>query len=97
MLSVPGVLLEVEACLPPPSPDIDISPAVIPAGVSTTLSIQGLDVADGAWLVFLLAGDATCIGAAAAPGLASNRLSGGKVTVHFERAARYKLCASNVG
>ena len=40
-----------------------ISPEVIQASIASTLSVQGLGVVNGAWLVFLPAGDASCIGA----------------------------------
>ena len=97
-----GVTLSVEAFLPSPpspptSPAIDIRPTVIRTGVTAELTIEGLATSDGAWLVFLPAGDDTCVGAASASVLpAGDRLAGGKITVRLEQPGLHKLCVSSL-
>jgi len=97
-----GVMLSVEACSPPPPPtpsspplDVRISPTTIQAARPTTLTVEG--VIDDAWLVFLLAGDVSCLGAAAARVPNGAKLTNGQVTVNLLwSAALYKLCVSSV-
>ena len=82
---------------PPLAPSIKLSPNVVHAGVTAELNVEGLPTSSGEWVVFLPAGDASCVGAASTSVMrAGGRLIGGKATVLLTQSGLHKLCVSGL-
>ena len=82
---------------PPTPPDVLLSPSSVFASRQTAISVGGAAIADGATLVFLLAGDSSCTGAVQAldpPMAAGSVLTSGEIALRLPLVGAYKLCAS---